>query len=109
MAIPIIHTIATGTTQGTYELPTDAGFEYRGGKSTFAFSGATNAFTNLTSMKIQASFDDSNWIYLTDSADSPVSFDDATILTVDIGKCKLRFEAVVASGGILGDITITVS
>ncbi len=109
MAIPILHTIDSGTSQATHNFPTDDGVFYRGGKSTFAFSGAN--FSNVTSIKIQANFDgtNTNWIDLTDSSDSPVSFNDATILTVDIGKCNIRFQVVVGSGGTQSDINITVS
>jgi hypothetical protein len=109
MAIPILYTIESGTTVATHNFPTDDGIDYRGGKSTFAFSGASGAFTNVSSIKIQASFDDTNWIDLTDSADNPVDFDDATILTVDIGKCKLRFRTVVSNNPTTSDINITVS
>ena len=109
MAIPILYTIESGTTATTHNFPTDNGVDYRGGKSTFAFSGGPGAFDNVSSIKIQASFDDANWIDLTDSADNPVDFDDATILTVDIGKCKLRFRTVVSGSPTTSDINITVS
>lgn len=109
MAIPILYTIASGTTQATHNFPSDDGILYKGGKSTFAFSG--DNFSNVSSIKIQANFDGTatNWIDLTDSADNPVDFNDATILTVDIGKCNLRFRVVVGSGGTQSDINITVS
>jgi len=108
MAIPNIFQIATGTTANTYNYPTNDGFDYRGGKSTFAFSTAEDDFNQVTSIKIQASFDDANWIYLTDSADNPVSVAGNTILTVDIGKCKLRFETVIGADT-TGVTNITVS
>lgn len=110
MAIPNIFTIATGTTGAptTYNYPTADGFDYRGGKSTFAFSTAEADFNKVTAIKIQASFDDTNWIDLTDSADNPVSVAANTILTVDIGKCKLRFNAVIGAET-TGVTNITVS
>lgn len=108
MAIPNISTITTGTSAGTYNYPTNAGFEYRGGKSTFAFSTDQAQFNKVTAIKIQASFDDTNWIDLTDSADNPVSVGGNSILTVDVGKCKLRFNAVI-SAETTGVTNITVS
>jgi len=110
MAIPNISTIATGTSAGTYNYPTDAGFEYRGGKSTFAFSTDQAQFNKVSAIKIQANFDGTatNWIDLTDSADNAVEVDSPTILTVDIGKCKLRFNAVI-SAETTGVTNITVS
>ena len=109
MSISILHTIDSGTSQGTHHFPTSTGFDYRGGKSTFAFSGTD--FSNVTHIKIQANFDGvaTNWIDLTDSADNAVEVDGQTILTVDIGKCKLRFLTAVGSGGTQSDINITVS
>jgi len=108
MAIPNIFTIATGTTAATYNYPTDAGFDYRGGKSTFAFSTAEADFNKVTAIKIQASFDNANWIDLTDSVNSPVSVSGNSILTVDIGKCKLRFNTVIGATT-TGVTNITVS
>ena len=109
MAISILHTIDSGTSAGTHHFPTSLGFDYRGGKSTFAFSGTD--FSNVTHIKIQANFDGTatNWIDLTDSADNAVEVDSPTILTVDIGKCKLRFLGLVAGGDTQSDINITVS
>ncbi len=108
MAIPNIFTIETGTSASTYNYPTDAGFNYTGGKSTFAFSTAEADFNKVTSIKIQASFDDANWIDLTDSADGAVTVAANSILTVDIGKCKLRFNTVI-SAETTGVTNITVS
>ena len=108
MAIPNIFQIATGTSANTYNYPTDAGFNYNGGKSTFAFSTAEADFNKVTAIKIQASFDDANWIDLTDSADNPVTVAANSILTVDIGKCKLRFNTVIGATT-TGVTNITVS
>ena len=108
MAIPNVYKIETGTTANTYNYPTDAGFNYTGGKSTFAFSTAESSFNQVTAIKIQASFDDTNWIDLTDSADSPVTVAANSILTVDIGRCKLRFNTVIGAET-TGVTNITVS
>lgn len=110
MAIPNIFTIETGTSGAptTYNYPTDNGFNYTGGKSTFAFSTAEADFNKVTAIIIQASFDDANWIDLTDSADNPVTVSANSILTVDIGKCKLRFNTVIGAET-TGVTNITVS
>jgi hypothetical protein len=108
MAIPNIFQIEAGTTAATYNYPTDAGFRYTGGKSTFEFSTAAADFNKVTAIKIQASFDDANWIDLTDSVNSPVSVSGNSILTVDIGKCKLRFNTVIGATT-TGVTNITVS
>jgi hypothetical protein len=108
MAIPNIFQIEAGTTAATYNYPTDAGFRYTGGKITFAFSTAAADFNKVTAIKIQASFDDANWIDLTDSVNSPVSVSGNSILTVDIGKCKLRFNTVIGATT-TGVTNITVS
>lgn len=103
-----------GTHTHTYGIP------YKGGKSTFAFYGN---FTNVTKIEIQAAFDggqltDSNatapalhtgnFITLTDSQDAIVSVTGNDIVSIDIGKCMLRFKVTV-SGTMQGDINIAVS
>lgn len=97
------------------------GFPYQGGKSTFAFYGN---FTNVTSIKIQAAFDggsvnngnntpdanpDLNFIDLTNSdGNAELITASNRLVTVDIGKCMLRFRVDV-SGTMAGTINVAVS
>ncbi len=97
------------------------GFAYQGGKSTFAFYGN---FTNVTSIKIQAAFDggsvnngnntpdanpDLNFIDLTNSdGNAELITASNRLVTVDIGKCMLRFRVDVG-GTMAGTINVAVS
>jgi len=106
-----------GTHTHTYGIP------YKGGKSTFAFYGDATAFNNVTKIEIQAAFDGGqltngnptapalhtgNFITLTDNQDAIVSVTGNDIVSIDIGKCMLRFKVTV-TGTMQSDIHIAVS
>lgn len=115
MAIPNIVTGADPIIPGTSSsgnYPSDTGFDYRGGKTTFGFYGSFVGGTSNNTIKIQAAFDDgatnANWIDLTDAQGNAVLIKENDIVSVDIGKCKLRFNLVVGSGT-TGPINISAS
>lgn len=101
--IPNIATIPSGTT--TANFPSDTGFDYQGGKTTFGFYGT---FTN-TIITVQAAFDGgTTWIDLTDAQGAAVEVTGNDIVSVDIGRCNLRFNVVVSSAS-TGPINISAS
>jgi len=110
MAIPNIATIPSGSGSGNY--PGDTGFEYRGGKTTFGFYGTFSGSDTNNNIKIQAAFDNgstnANWVDLTDAQGSAVVVQGNDIVSVDIGKCRLRFNLVVGTGT-TGPINISAS
>lgn len=99
------------------------GFRYKGGKSTLAFYGD---FGDDTTIKIQAAFDGGvvttdtddtlavpapqagNFIDLTDSQGEVVTVSGNDIVTLDIGKCVLRFHITV-NGTDTGTINVAIS
>lgn len=126
ITIPIIETISGLSADA--DLPVSSvgqvhtyGIPYQGGKSTFAFHGN---FGGVTSIKLQAAFDggsvnngnnnpdavaDLNFIDLTNSdGGAELITANNRLVTVDIGKCMLRFRVDVASS-MAGEINVHVS
>lgn len=114
-----VSTVDNGDTTFTHTY----GFQYRGGKATIALYSADWTGTTVT---LQAAFDggtttdnnstapviyDGEFINLTDSSGQAVTIGGATgseVVTVDIGKCMLRFK-VTTAGTTPADIKISVS
>lgn len=126
ITIPIIETISGLSADADLPVRSEGqvhtyGFPYQGGKSTFAFTGN---FNNVTSIKLQAAFDggsvnngndtpdavaDLNFIDLTNSdGGAELITNTNRLVTVDIGKCMLRFRVDVG-GAMGGEINVHVS
>ena len=99
MASSKFHTISGSNAN----YPSSGGVSFSGGNRTFAFQGTFDS----GDIKIQASFDGgSTFIDLKDGAGNDITVSSNTILTIDLGPCKLRFNLSGSSGSTAVDVYV---